>query len=73
MTGMDRNAYRGFVGKTKDKAPFTRPKRRWEDKNKMDIKPPVHEGVYWIHLAQDGDKWLGLVNMVKKKFMFGIS
>jgi hypothetical protein len=36
----------------------------------MDIKPPVHEGVNWIRLAQDGDKWLALVNMVKKKFMF---
>jgi len=29
----------------------------------MDIKPPVHEGVDWIRLAQNGDKWLGLVNV----------
>jgi hypothetical protein len=29
MTSMeDRKAYRGFVGKIKDKAPFTRPKRQ---------------------------------------------
>jgi len=53
----DRKAYRGFVGKTKDKVPCRRPKHREEDKNKMDIKPPVHEGVDWIRLAQDGDKW----------------
>lgn len=38
-------------------------KRRQKDKNKMDIKPPVHEGVDWIRLAQNGDKWLGLVNV----------
>jgi hypothetical protein len=33
----------------------------------MDIKPPVHEGVDWIRLAQDGDKWYALVIVIKKK------
>jgi hypothetical protein len=53
----DSNAYRGCVGKTNYKASFTRPMRLLEDTNKMDMKPPVHEDVDWIRLAQDGDKW----------------
>jgi len=58
MTSMeDRNAYRGFVAKTKDKAPFRRPKCRQEDKNKMDIEPPVHEGMDWSGLDYSGSGW----------------
>lgn len=30
---------------------------KWEDNNKMDLKVVQQEGVGWIHLAQDMDKW----------------
>jgi hypothetical protein len=31
--------------------------RRWEDNIRMDLREIVSEGVDWIHLAQDRDKW----------------
>jgi hypothetical protein len=43
-----------------------RPKRRWEDDIKTDPKETICEGVEAIHLAQDGDQWWGLVNVVIK-------
>jgi hypothetical protein len=33
-----RNAYRILVGKAEEMRPLGRPRRRWEDKNKMDLK-----------------------------------
>jgi hypothetical protein len=52
-----RNGYKIFVGKPEGKRPLERPGRRWEDTTKM-------EGVNWIYLAQDRDRWRGLVNTV---------
>jgi hypothetical protein len=37
---------------------------RWEDNNKMDLTKLGCEGVDWIHLTQDRNQWLALVNMV---------
>ena len=33
-----RNEYRVLVGKTEGKRPFGRPRRRWEDNIKMDLR-----------------------------------
>jgi hypothetical protein len=33
-----RNAYKIFVGKPEGKRPLKRPRRRWEDSIKMDLK-----------------------------------
>jgi hypothetical protein len=43
-----------------------RPKRRWEDYIKTDPKEIICEGAESILLAQDGDQWWGLVNVVIK-------
>jgi hypothetical protein len=32
----------------------------------MDLRETGLEGVYWIHLAQDTNRWLALVNTVMK-------
>jgi hypothetical protein len=41
-----------------------RPRRRWEDNIKMDLREMVCGGTDWIDLARDMDKWRALVNTV---------
>jgi hypothetical protein len=41
-----------------------RPRHRWEDNIKMDLQKVECGGRDWIELAQDRDKWRGLVNAV---------
>jgi hypothetical protein len=58
-----RNVYRVLVGKPEGKRPLGRPRRRWEDGVKMDLKEIAWAGVKWIHLAQVRDRW-AVVNAV---------
>jgi hypothetical protein len=59
-----RNVYRVLVGKPEGKIPLERPSRIWEDWIKMDLRDIDWEGVEWIHLAQDRDRWRDVVNAV---------
>jgi hypothetical protein len=62
--GEKRNSYRILIGKPEEKRPLGRPKRRWVDnieKNPIEIG---WDGMSWINLAQDRDKWRALVNTV---------
>jgi hypothetical protein len=59
-----RNAYKILVGKPERKRILGRPKHRWEDNIRMDLKKTGREGVDWIHLAQDRDRWRAVVNTV---------
>jgi hypothetical protein len=59
-----RNEYRVLVGKPKGKRPLGRLRHRWEDQIKMDLREIGWEGVEWIHLTQDRDRWRVLVNVV---------
>jgi hypothetical protein len=59
--GETRNAYRILVGKPEGKRPLGRPRRRWVDNIKMDLRETRWD---WIDLAQDRDQWRGLVNTV---------
>jgi hypothetical protein len=52
--GEIRNAYKILVGKPEGKKSLARPRHRWEDNFKMDLKL-ICEGLNWIHLAWDGD------------------
>jgi hypothetical protein len=52
------------VGKPEGKSPLERPRRRWEDVIKMDLREIGCRGVEWIHLAQDRDRWRAVVNAV---------
>jgi hypothetical protein len=60
--GETRNAYRILVGKPEGKTPLERPRRRWLDNIKMDLRVIGWDGMDWIELAQDRDQWKALVN-----------
>jgi hypothetical protein len=51
-----RNAYRILVGKQEGKTPIGRPRHRWEDNIKMDLRETGWGGMDWIDLAQDCDQ-----------------
>jgi hypothetical protein len=50
------------VRKPEGKRSLGRPRRRWEDNIKMDLREIVWDGMDWIDLAQDRDHWKALVN-----------
>jgi hypothetical protein len=52
----ERKVYKVLVGKPEGKSPLGRPRRRWEDGIRMDLREIGLEGVYWIRLAQDRDR-----------------
>jgi hypothetical protein len=62
--GNKRNAYRISVGKPEGRRPLGRPRRRWMDNIKMDLREIGWDGMDWINLAEDRDKWKALVNTV---------
>jgi len=62
--GERRGVYRVLVGELEGKKPLERPRRRWEDNIKMDLQEVGCEGMDWIELAQNRDRWRALVNAV---------
>jgi hypothetical protein len=62
--GETRNAYKIWVGKPEGKRPLGRPRRRWVDNIKVDLREIGWDGRDWIELAQDRDHWRALVNTV---------
>jgi hypothetical protein len=59
-----RGAYNILVGRPEGRRPLGRPRRRWEDKIKMESREIGFWDVDWIHWAQDRDRWRALVNTV---------
>jgi hypothetical protein len=55
-----RGVYTVLLGK------FGRPRRRWEDNIKIDLKKWDGGGLYWIDLPQDRSRWWAVVNVVMK-------
>jgi hypothetical protein len=51
-----RNAYRILMGKPERKIPLGRPRRKWEDNSKMDLRGIGWRVMDWIHLAQYRDR-----------------
>jgi serine/threonine protein kinase HipA of HipAB toxin-antitoxin module len=62
--GEERNVYRVLMGKPEGKKPLGRPRRRWEDRIRMDLREIDWGSVDWIKLAQDRDRWRAVVNTV---------
>jgi len=62
--GEDGGVYRVLVVKHEGRRPLGRPRRRWKDNIKMDLQEVGCEGMDWIELAQDKDRWRTLVREV---------
>jgi hypothetical protein len=62
--GARSNACRILVGKPEGRRSLGRPRRRWVDNIKMDLREIGWDGIDWIDLAQDMDQLRALVNAV---------
>jgi hypothetical protein len=61
--GERRSAYRALVGKPVGRR-LERPRRRWEDNIKMDLREVGCGSADWFDLAQDRDRWRAVVHTV---------
>jgi len=62
--GEGRGVYRVLVRKPEGRRPLGRPRRRWEDNLRMDLREVGYGCVDWMELAQDRDRWRALVSVV---------
>jgi hypothetical protein len=62
--GEGRGAYRILVGRPEGKRPLGRPRHRWEDNIKMDLREIGIDEANWIRLAQDTVHLRAFVNTV---------
>jgi hypothetical protein len=60
--GKGRGAYTVLVGMPEGKRPLGRPRRRWEDNIKLDLREMGIDGVNLIQIAQDKVQWQAFVN-----------
>jgi hypothetical protein len=58
--GEERKMYKVLLGKPEGE----RPRRRWEDGIRMDLRGIGLGGVDWIRLPQDRDRWRAVVSAV---------
>ena len=63
--GEDRGVHRVLVGKPEGKRPLGRPRRRWEDNIKIDLREVGGGRGDWMELAQDRGRWRALVGTVR--------
>jgi hypothetical protein len=59
--GEKRNACRILVGKPEEKRLLGRPRRRWVNNIKTDLKEIRWGSMDWIDVVQHGDQWRALV------------
>jgi hypothetical protein len=64
LTEESRSVYRVLVGKSEGNRPLGRPRCRWEDNIKMDFPEVGCEGMDYIDVAQNRDRWRALVSAV---------
>jgi hypothetical protein len=60
----ERKVYKVLVGKLEGKKQLGRPRRRWKDGIRMDLREIILGGVDWIRLSQDRDWWWAVVSVV---------
>jgi hypothetical protein len=60
--GEKRNAYRIWVVKPEGKRPLGRPRSRWKDNIRMNLRVMGWGGMDWIDVAQNRDQWRAIVN-----------
>jgi hypothetical protein len=62
--GGGRGVYRVLVGRPEGKRPLGRPRLRWKNNIKMDVREIGIDGANWIQLAQARVLWWVFVNTV---------
>jgi hypothetical protein len=62
--GEERKVYKVLVGEPEGKTPLGIPRHRCEDGSRMDLTEIGLGCVDWIQLAQDRDRWWGVVSAV---------
>jgi hypothetical protein len=62
--GEKRKVYKVLGGNPEGKRPLGRPRRRWEDGIRMDLREIALGVVDWIRLSQDRDRWRAVVRAV---------
>jgi hypothetical protein len=65
--GEGRGVYRVLVRRPEGKRPLGRPRFRWEDNIKLDLREIRIDGAKWIQLTQDRVQWLAFVNTVMNR------
>jgi hypothetical protein len=61
--GGERKVYKVLVGKPEGKRPLGRPRRRWEEGIRMNLREIGLGCVDWIRLSQDRDRWRTVVSV----------
>jgi hypothetical protein len=61
--GEEREVFRVLMGKPEGTRPLRSPRRRWEDRIRVDLREIGWGSVRWLHLAQERDRWRALVVM----------
>jgi hypothetical protein len=62
--GEEKKVYKVLVRKPEGKTPLGRPRHRWEDGIRMDLRETGLGGMDWIQLTQDRDRWRAVVSAV---------
>jgi hypothetical protein len=62
--GEGRGVYKVLLGRPEGKRVPGRPRYRWEDNIKLDLREIAIEGANWIRLAQDRVQWRDFVSTV---------
>jgi hypothetical protein len=60
--GEERKVYKALVVKLEGNRPLERPRRRWEDGIRMDLRQIGCGSKEWMHLTQDSGRWRAFVN-----------
>ena len=59
----ERSAFKILTSKPTGKSPLERPRRRWEDNIRMDLKEIGINTRNLVHSTQDRDYWRSLANL----------
>jgi hypothetical protein len=61
--GQKRTAYKILVGEPEGKRPLGKPRCRWVEHIKMDLREIGWDGIDWIDVTQDRDQWRALLKI----------
>jgi hypothetical protein len=64
MYGARGGVYRVLMEKLEGRRPLRRPRHRWDDDTKINLRELGWEGMEWINLAGNRDRWWAFVTGV---------